>query len=124
MKTKVPHLEKILLALAIILLAVFTTMQYDHPQREIYLANAIEEKFGPCDMDCEELIIHNSEKFDLSYDLEVIYHGLRDDSVFSKKYQMIARYKDEKWYLEDPHTTEFICQPGRGQQEFMANLCL
>jgi len=56
--------------------------------------------------------------------IQAIYDGIKDDSVKARKIITSVYYIEGEWKLGEELKREYICQFGRGQQEFSSELCL
>jgi hypothetical protein len=68
---------------------------------------------------CEVLIKEEGE----AWRVAVTYGGLFDDSVRASRYESLISREGGQW-IATPVSASFICQEGRGQQEFAPELCL
>ena len=92
------------------------------PSKEIARSLVI-EKWHDCTPDmCDELSVRVFEKDDAWF-VEALFDGMKDDSVRSQKHMSEINLVDNKWQIGDEISKEFICQPGRGQEEFEEGLC-
>jgi hypothetical protein len=81
------------------------------------------EKWGDCEPGvCDELTV-SILKEDDSLLVEALYEGMKDDSVRSQKRVAEVHLADGKWQIGETVLRTYICQSGRGQQEFGEELC-
>ncbi|MCK6462386.1 MAG: hypothetical protein L6Q29_01005 [Candidatus Pacebacteria bacterium] len=75
----------------------------------------VEGKYGSCSVN----ISQDGERWTVT----VTYDGLYDDSVKASRVQADMTYEDGKW-VKGAITTTQQCWPGRGHQDFSAELCI
>ena len=81
------------------------------------------EKWSDCTPDiCEELTVRTFEDDGVWY-VEALFDGMKDDSVRSQKRVAEVSLVDGKWQIGETVLRAYICQSGRGQQEFGEELC-
>jgi hypothetical protein len=82
------------------------------------ISKGVDELYRSCVINLEEM----KEKNVLL--ITVIYEGFFDDSVRGSRLRIKATFKNNEWVTEGEAIEDFQCWPGRGHENFSAELCI
>ena len=83
------------------------------------------EKWGDCsDSQCSDFKVRVLDGRDGVWYAEATYRGLKDDSVQAIRRVAFVHFIENEWKMGAEQTTQYLCQPGRGQQKFAEDICL
>jgi hypothetical protein len=83
-------------------------------------------EYGNCaeSGECDKMEIGTLSGPDGTPEAEIIFRGLRDDSVRDRRVIRTMNLTSGTWSLGDTVSEQFICQPGRGQDQFADAVCI
>jgi|GEM_PF-1950314 len=99
--------------------------EQETPIPETELLTLVEKTLGNAKKnDCDKITVAVLDGRDNVFYTEVIFEGLKDDSVKSKK-EIYALHKENGLWImgENILHEEYICQEGRGQNTFSSEVC-
>ncbi len=84
----------------------------------------VKSTWGDCTPDsCSQVVVSVAQQGSGTYMVTATYEELRDDSSSARRRVAVATYSNGTWTLGTPTVTQ-SCQPGRGHQDFSADLCI
>ncbi len=84
----------------------------------------VKSTWGDCTPDsCSHVVVSVAQQGSGTYMVTATYEELRDDSSRARRRVAVATYSNGTWTLGTPTVTQ-SCQPGRGHQDFSADLCI